>query len=72
MLRPVLTLFLIVAALSLAFTSRGLALFGSGRQVVVAVLILLGVLQAYRLISARQAKQRDELTKKVPKRPLGI
>jgi len=72
MLRPVLTLLLIIAALAMAFTPRGLAALGSGRQVLVAALAILGTLQAYRLISTRQAKQRDDLMKKVPKRPLGI
>ena len=72
MLREVFTLVLIVAALALAFTPRGLAALGSGRQVLVAALIVLGVLQGYRLASTRQAKQRGELLKKVPKKPLGI
>jgi hypothetical protein len=72
MLRPVLTLVLIVAALGLAMTPRGLALLGPNRQVLVATLVVLGVLQAYRLVSTRQAKKRDDLLKKVPKRPLGI
>jgi hypothetical protein len=56
----------------MAFTSRGLAALGSSRQVLVAALVVLGVLQAYRVVSARQAKKRDDLLKKVPKRPLGI
>lgn len=72
MLRTVFTLVLIVAALWLAITPRGLALFGSSRQVLVAVLAVLGVLQTYRLVSTRQAKRRVDLMKKVPKRPLGI
>jgi len=72
MLRPVFTLLLIVAALGIAFTPRGLAALGSGRQVLVAALVILGILQAYRLISARQAKKRDDLLKKISKRPLGI
>ena len=72
MLRAVFTLVLIVAAISIAFTPRGLAVLGSGRQVLVGALVILGILQAYRLIGAKQAKQRDDLMKKVPKRPLGI
>jgi hypothetical protein len=72
MFRIVLTLVLIVGALGVALSSRGLALFGSNRQVLVAALVVLGVLQAYRLVSTRQAKKRDDLLKKVPKRPLGI
>jgi hypothetical protein len=72
MLRTVFTLGLIVAALGLALTSHGLALFGSNRRVVVAAFTVLGVLQVYRLISAMQAKKRDDLLKKIPKRPLGI
>jgi len=72
MLRTVFTLVLVVSALSLAVTPRGLALFGSNRRLVVAVLTLIALLQAYRLFSARQAKRRDELVKKIPKRPLGI
>jgi hypothetical protein len=71
-LRAVFTLVLIVAALGLAFTPRGLVLLGSNRQVLVAALTLLGVLQAYRLVSTRQAKKREDLLKKIPKRPLGI
>jgi len=72
MLRPVLTLVLIVAALAMAFTPRGLAALGSARHVLVSALVILGVLQAYRLISMRQAKRRDDLLRKIPKRPLGI
>ena len=72
MLRAVFTLTLIVIALFVAFTPRGLAALGSGRQVLVAALAILAILQAYRLISMRQAKKRDDLMKKVPKRPLGI
>ena len=66
------TLILIVAALGMAFTRHGLAALGSARQVLVAALAILGILQAYRLISIRQAKKRDDLLKKIPKRPLGI
>jgi hypothetical protein len=72
MLRAVLTFILIVVALSVSFTTRGSAALGSGRPVFVAALIVLGVLQGYRLASTTQAKQRGELLKKVPKRPLGI
>jgi hypothetical protein len=72
MLRAVFTLVLIVAALSISFTARGSAALGSGRPMFMAALIVLGLLQGYRLASAWQAKQRGELLKKVPKRPLGI
>ncbi len=72
MLRTILTLVLILAALFLAITPRGLALLGSNRPVLVAALVVLGVSQAYRLISARQAQKRGDLLKKIPKRPLGI
>lgn len=72
MFRIVLTLVLIVAVLSMSFTTRGSAALGSGRQVLAAALAVLGVLQAYRLVSTRQAKKRGDLLKKVPKRPLGI
>jgi len=72
MFRIVLTLVLIVAALSMAFTARGSAALGSGRPVFVAALIVLGVLQGYRLVSTMQAKKRGDRLKKIPKRPLGI
>jgi hypothetical protein len=72
MLRTILTLVLILAALFLAITPRGLALLGSNRPVLVAALVVLGVSQAYRLISARQAQKRGDVLKKIPKRPLGI
>jgi hypothetical protein len=72
MLRTILTLVLLLAALFLAITPRGLALLGSNRPVLVAALVLLGVSQAYRLISARQAQKRGDMLKKIPKRPLGI
>jgi hypothetical protein len=72
MFRIVLTFVLIAGALCLAITPRGLALFGSNRRVLAAALVVLGVLQGYRLVSARQAKKRDDLLKKIPKRPLGI
>ena len=72
MLRTILTLVLMLAALFLAITPRGLALLGSNRPVLVAALVVLGVSQAYRLISARQAQKRGDVLKKIPKRPLGI
>ena len=72
MLRTVLTLVLIVAALGLAITPRGLALLGSNRPWLVAALIVLGVLQVFRLSSVRQAQKRGDVLKKIPKRPLGI
>jgi len=70
--RTVFTLVLTVAALGLAITPRGLALLGSNAKVLVAALTLLGILQAVRLASVRQAKRREDLLKKIPKRPLGI
>jgi hypothetical protein len=72
MLRTILTLVLIAAALFLALTPRGLALLGSNRPMIVAALVVLGVSQAYRLFSARQAQKRGDVLKKIPKRPLGI
>ena len=72
MLRAVLTLVLIIAALLVALAPRGLALLGSNRPALVAALVVLGVSQAYRLISARQAQKRGDVLKKIPKRPLGI
>jgi hypothetical protein len=72
MLRTVLTLALIIGALWLAITPRGLALLGSNRPVLVAALVVLGVLQAGRLVNAWQAQKRGDLLKKIPKRPLGI
>ena len=72
MFRAVFTLVLIAAAVSLAITPRGLALFGSSRQVLVSVLVVLGVLQTYRLVSTMQAKKRGAPLRKIPKRPLGI
>jgi hypothetical protein len=38
----------------------------------VAALVVLGVLQAGRLVNAWQAQKRGDLLKKIPKRPLGI
>jgi hypothetical protein len=72
MFRTVLTLVLIAGALYLAITPRGLALFGNNRRVLVAALAVLGVLQAYRLVSTLQAQKRGDRLKKIPKRPLGI
>ena len=72
MLRAIFTLILIGAALGLAFTPSGLALFGSNRRVLVTALAVLGVLQAYRLVRTMQAKKRGDRLKKIPKRPLGI
>jgi hypothetical protein len=72
MFRIVLTLVLIVAALYLAITPRGLAVFGNNRRVMVAALAVLGVLQAYRLVNTLQAQKRGDRLKKIPKRPLGI
>jgi hypothetical protein len=72
MLRTILTLVLILAALFVALTPRGLAMLGSNRPVLMAALVVLGVSQAYRLISARQAQRRGDVLKKIPKRPLGI
>jgi len=72
MLRTVLTLALIIGALCVAITPRGLAMLGSNRPVLVAALVVLGVLQAGRLVNAWQAQQRGDLLKKIPKRPLGL
>jgi len=72
MLRTILTLLLILGALFLALTPRGLALLGPNRPVLVAALVVLGASQAYRLVSARQAQKRGDALKKIPKRPLGI
>jgi len=72
MLRTVLTLALTIGALGLAITPRGLALLGSSRPALVVVLAVLGVLQAYRLVSAWQAQKRGDPLKRIPKRPLGI
>jgi vancomycin permeability regulator SanA len=72
MLRSVFTLVLIVTAVGLAFTPRGLALFGSNLRVLVAVLVVLAVLQAHRLVSTMQAKKRGDRLNRIPKRPLGI
>jgi hypothetical protein len=71
-LRTVLTLVLIVAALGLAITPRGLALLGSNRPWLVAALVVMGVLQVFRLSSVRQAQKRGDVLKKIPKSPLGI
>ena len=46
MLRAVFTLVLVVAALAMAFTPRGLAALGSAREVLVAALAILGILQS--------------------------
>jgi hypothetical protein len=35
-------------------------------------LAVLAILQGYRLISAWQARKRDDRLKNIPKRPLGI
>jgi hypothetical protein len=72
MLRTILTLLLILGALFLALTPRGLALLGPNRPVLAAALVVLGASQAYRLVSARQAQKRGDALKKIPKRPLGI
>lgn len=72
MFRTVLTLTLTIGALGLAMTPRGVALLGSNRSLFVAALVVLGVSQVYRLVSAWQARQRDDQLKKIPKRPLGI
>jgi hypothetical protein len=72
MLRTVLTLGLVVGALCLAVTPRGLALLGSNRPMLVAALVVLGVVQAYRLASLWQAQKRGDRLKNIPKRPLGI
>jgi len=72
MLRTVLTFTLAIGALALAVTPRGLALLGSNRAAFVIALAVLAILQGYRLISAWQARKRDDRLKNIPKRPLGI
>jgi len=72
MLRTALTLILVIAALYLAFTPRGLALLGPSRPMVVIALGVMGVLQAYRYARLRQDQKRGDLLKSIPKRPLGI
>jgi hypothetical protein len=39
---------------------------------VLAALAVVAFLQGYRLMRAWQAQKRDDLLKKIPKRPLGI
>jgi hypothetical protein len=72
MLRPVLSLVLVVAALCLAVTPRGAALLGSARPMLVIALVLMLAWQAYRLSSISRARKHDDLLKKIPKRPLGL
>ena len=72
MLRPLVTLALTIGALGLAVTERGSALLGSNRTAIVAALVVLGISQAYRMISAWQAQKRSGRMTKIPKRPLGI
>jgi membrane protein implicated in regulation of membrane protease activity len=70
--RTFLTLALIIGALILAVTPRGLALLGSNRSLLVAALVVLAVSQVYRLVSAWQARKRGDRLNRIPKRPLGI
>lgn len=72
MLRIVVTLILTLGALFLAMTTRGLALLGPRRPILVFALGILGILQAYRLFTAWQKYKRRDRLSGVPKRPLGI
>ena len=72
MLRIVLSLVLVVAALFLVVTSRGAALLGFARPMVVVALVTMGVWQAYRLSSIHRARKHGDLLKRIPKRPLGL
>jgi hypothetical protein len=56
----------------MAFTARGAALLGPARPMVAIALVVICVLQMYRLGRTWQAKKRDDLLKRIPKRPLGI
>ena len=72
MVRATLTLVLVVAAFCVALTPRGLAVLGVMRPLLIAALGIMGVLQVHRLLRIRQARQKDELLNRIPKRPLGI
>ena len=72
MLRLVLTLVLVILAACLTTTARGLALLGPARPMLLTALLVMGVLQGYRLSRLWQARKRGELLKSIPKRPLGI
>jgi hypothetical protein len=72
MFRIVLTLILVIVAALLTSTVRGLALLGPGRPMLLTALLVMGVLQGYRLSRLWQARKRDDLLKSIPKRPLGI
>jgi len=72
MLRTVLTLILVITAVGLGLTTRGEALLGSARPMVVAALVIMGALQIYRAANAWQAQKRGDRLKNIPKRPLGI
>ena len=72
MLRAALTLALVIAALFLAATPRGLALLGFARPLLIAALVLMGILQVHRLGRLWQTRHQRESLEKVPKRPLGL
>ena len=72
MLRIVLTLILVIVAVGLTSTARGLALLGPARPMLFAALLVMGILQGYRLSRLWQARKRGDLLKSIPKRPLGI
>jgi hypothetical protein len=72
MLRIVITPVLVIVAACLTTTARGLALLGPARPMLVTALLVMGVLQGYRLSRLWQARKRGELLKSIPKRPLGI
>jgi len=72
MLRAAVTLVLDIAALSLTLTSRGAAVLGSARRLLVAALVLMGLLQVHRLATLWRARHRGDVRNQVPKRPLGL
>jgi len=49
-----------------------MALLGPARPMVLTALAVVAFLQGYRLMRVWQAQKRDDLLKKIPKRPLGI
>ena len=72
MFRIVLTIILVTVAVYLTSTARGVALLGPVRPMLMIALLVMGILQAYRLSRLWQARRRDDLLKNIPKRPLGI
>lgn len=72
MLRAVSTLILVLLALVLAFTRRGIAVLGFARPLFIAALILLGVLQVSRIVKLYQLRSGRDAAANVPKKPLGL